>query len=142
MKLGVILNAEMSHAIASIGHLDLLGVVDAGYPIPKSVDRIDLALRQGVPSFLEVLRTVLEDFVVESIILAQETFEHSPQRAQEIQESVGQVPVRVVPHDEFKRIMHEAKAVIRTGEFTPYSNVILISGVDPQKWGTRTEHEA
>ena len=135
MKRGVILNQGINNAIASIGHLDLLGVVDAGYPTPKSVERIDLALRQGMPSFMDVLNTILQDFVVESIVLAQETCDNSPQRAQEIQEVLAGIPIRVVPHVEFKQLMHQAKAVVRSGEFTPFSNVILVSGVDAEKWG-------
>jgi D-ribose pyranase len=134
VKRGIILNEGINTAIASIGHLDLLGVVDAGYPVPLGVARIDLALRQGMPAFMDVLNTILEDFIVESFIIARETIDSSPHRAEEIREALGRCPEEVVPHVEFKQCMKQAKAVIRTGEFTPFSNVILVSGVDLPKW--------
>jgi D-ribose pyranase len=34
-----------------------------------------------------------------------------------------------MPHEAFKEKTHEAKGIIRTGEFTPYANVIFVSGV-------------
>jgi len=134
MKRGTILNQDVNTAIASIGHLDSLGIVDAGYPCPLGVMRIDLALRQGMPTFMDVLNTVLGDFIVESFTVAQETIDTSPERAAEIREALPGCPEEVVPHAEFKQRMLQAKAVIRTGEFTPYSNVILVSGVDLPKW--------
>jgi len=134
MKRGNILNEGINTAIASIGHLDTLGIVDAGYPIPLGVMRIDLALHEGSPSFMEVLNTVLGDFIVESIIIAEETLKSSPQRVEEIRTVLPGRPEEVVPHVEFKQRMKQAKAVIRTGEFTPFSNVILVSGVDLPRW--------
>jgi D-ribose pyranase len=134
MKRGNILNEGMNTAIASIGHLDTLGIVDAGYPTPLGVMRIDLALHEGCPSFMEVLNTVLGDFIVESIIIAEETLKTSPHRVEEIRAVLPGRPEEVVPHAEFKQRMKQAKAVIRSGEFTPFSNVILVSGVDLPRW--------
>jgi D-ribose pyranase len=134
MKRGLILNQGINTAIASIGHLDLLGIVDAGYPIPPSVERIDLALREGVPPFMEVLTTILDDFVVESYLIAQETCQHSPRRAGQIREVLNGLPHQTIAHTEFKQRMLQAKAVIRSGEFTAFSNVILVSGVDLERW--------
>jgi len=37
--------------------------------------------------------------------------------------------VELVSHEELKRLSQKAAAVVRTGEFTPYANVILYSGV-------------
>jgi D-ribose pyranase len=37
--------------------------------------------------------------------------------------------VTAIPHEEFKARTAAARAVVRTGEFTPYANVILIAGV-------------
>lgn len=37
------------------------------------------------------------------------------------------VRVRAVPHAEFKEMTRQARAVVRTGEFTPYRNVIFIA---------------
>ena len=46
-----------------------------------------------------------------------------------LQKLLGDIPISHIPHKDFKRRTFEAKAIVRTGEFTPYANVILISGV-------------
>lgn len=38
-------------------------------------------------------------------------------------------PVDFVMHDRLKELSHQARGVIRTGEATPFANVILYSGV-------------
>ncbi len=37
--------------------------------------------------------------------------------------------IELVPHTEFKARTHGARAFVRSGEFTPYANVILHAGV-------------
>ncbi len=44
MKRTALLHAELSHAIASLGHGDMLVIGDVGLPIPPGPRRIDLAL--------------------------------------------------------------------------------------------------
>jgi D-ribose pyranase len=39
------------------------------------------------------------------------------------------VPVEFVSHSDFKARTASARAIVRTGEFAPYANVILVSGV-------------
>lgn len=127
-KIGT-LNKDLSDCIAGIGHTDLLVVSDAGLPIPADARRIDLAVKPGLPPFLEVLDTILEEMVVEKLIIAQETKEVSPNRYEEIVERFPNIDVELVPHDEFKKIASGAKGFVRTGEVISYSNVILVAGV-------------
>ena len=54
MKKGTVLNSEISAVISRLGHTDTLVVCDAGLPIPHSTARIDMALTQGVPTFMQV----------------------------------------------------------------------------------------
>jgi D-ribose pyranase len=129
-KIGII-NSEISAVIGAMGHTDTLVVVDAGFPIPDSTVRIDMALRPGVPTFLETLETVLEELFVEKIIVAEEIDRYSPQILAGIQKLLPGVPVEKIPHVEFKRQSGSARAIVRTGEFTPYANVILAAGA----WG-------
>ncbi len=42
-----LLNAELCHAIASMGHGGLMIACDAGFPIPSTARRIDLAIVIG-----------------------------------------------------------------------------------------------
>jgi len=108
MKKTGILNREISEVVASMGHRDALVVADAGLPVPPETRRIDLALTCGLPPFLETVRVILGELQVEEAVIAEEMLARSPQ-----------------VYD----ALRSARAVIRTGECTPYANVILISGV-------------
>jgi len=112
-----------------LGHTDQIIICDAGFPIPQEVRRIDLALEKGLPSFLDTLRVILKELCVEKIIVEKETKEVSPKRYEEIMQFLPNVKVEVISHVEFKERSKNVKAIIRTGEFTPYSNLILIAGV-------------
>lgn len=130
MRKTVLLNSNISSVISRMGHTDMLTVGDCGLPIPDGVERIDLALKKGVPAFLDVLDTILEELCVEKIILAEEIKTASPEMHAAILARFGEgVQVEYVPHVQFKQQSAQTKAVVRTGECTPYANVILCSGV-------------
>ena len=127
-KIGT-LNQPLSEVIAGLGHLDSLVVADAGLPISTGTQRIDLALTQGTPGFLETVRVILEEVTVGRAIVAEEMLTVSPKVFEQLQSLLSGVPIETIPHDEFKQLTRSARAVVRTGEFTPYANVILESGV-------------
>jgi D-ribose pyranase len=129
-KIGII-NSRISTAIASLGHNDTLTIVDAGYPVPNTTERIDLALERGVPGFLQTLKVILDELFVERIILAEEIKNHNPHILKGIQTLLPNVPIQFMPHIEFKKQVPASRAVIRTAEYTPYSNIILVAGA----WG-------
>lgn len=130
MKKQGILNSDISRVLSYMGHTDCIAVGDCGLPIPEEVERIDLALEFGVPSFMDVLRVITKDMKVEKIVLAEEIREQNPKVLGEIKELfAGQELENVfVSHTELKKQTRECKAVIRTGETTPYANIILQSG--------------
>ena len=72
VKKGKLLHPEVAKIIASIGHKQFITLADAGLPIPENLARVDLAITQGVPSFMTVLETVTSEMQVEKIILAEE----------------------------------------------------------------------
>lgn len=129
-KLGII-NQPISAVISGLGHTDTLTIADAGLPIPATTERIDLALTTGVPSFLQTLQVVLEELHVEKAIVAEEMKSVSPQIFEAVSQILGEVSIELVPHISFKEQTADSRAVIRTGEFTPYANIILVSGA----WG-------
>lgn len=129
MKKGKLINSELSSVIAKMGHTDLLTICDSGLPIPKDVQRIDLALKRGIPTFLETLETVLEELEVEEIIIANEMEEVSNNLYLEILKKFPHIKITKVKHENFKCITKNSIAIVRTGEFTPYANIILKSGV-------------
>ncbi|MBQ2924008.1 MAG: D-ribose pyranase [Anaerotignum sp.] len=131
MKKQGILNSEISRVLSYMGHTDTICIGDCGLPIPDEVERIDLALCFGEPTFMRTLEIVAEDMKVEKIILAEEIKEKNPDVLSKIQAYFAEYDVEVefVSHTELKARTHECKAVIRTGEVTPYANIILQSGV-------------
>lgn len=129
MKKGKLINSEISYVISKMGHTDMITICDSGLPIPKNVQRIDLALKEGIPSFLETLDTVLEELKVEEVIVALEMEDISPVLYGEIVERFKNVNIVKVTHEEFKKLTKDSNAVVRTGEFIPYANIILKSGV-------------
>lgn len=127
-KIGL-LNQPISSVIASLGHMDTLVISDAGLPIPPETRRIDLALTEGIPTFLDTLRAVLIEMQVERAIIAEEMLEASPGVYEAIKKILEDVPIATVTHLMFKEQTRSARAVVRTGEFTPYANIILVAGV-------------
>lgn len=125
------LNGQLSRVISETGHTDLVVVTDAGLPIPMGVERVDLAVRPGLPAFLDVLDTVLAEMVVEGATVSEEIRTHSPDMLAEIETRLTPLGVSIdfVPHDDLKQRTHAARAAVRSGEFTPYANVILHAGV-------------
>ena len=130
MKRHGILNSDISRVLSYMGHTDCICISDCGLPIPDETERIDLAVKFGVPTFMDVLKEVGNDMKIEKIVLAEEIKEHNPQVLAEITEYFkGQdVEVEYVSHVGLKQMTRECKAVIRTGETTPYANIILQSG--------------
>jgi D-ribose pyranase len=129
MKKTTLLNSDLSYIIATLGHLETLVIADAGLPIPAETVRIDLALTQGVPGAAQTLKIVLDEMKVEKVILAQEVKDRNPKFLEEVQGLLPEIPFEFVTHAEFKSKTVDARAVVRTGEFSPYANVILVSGV-------------
>ncbi len=129
MKKTGILHPELNAVIASMGHTDRLVIADSGLPIPVAVRRIDLALVAGIPTFLETLEAVLKELRVEAAIIAEEMSRRSPQLYQATQRALEGIRVQQITHEAFKGLLPGVRAVIRTGEQTPYANVILQSGV-------------
>lgn len=137
MKKGRLLNAELSHVIARLGHTDTLTIADAGLPIPAGPQRIDLALTPGTPDFMQVVNAVALEMQVESALIAEEIKQHNPQLHSELialLESLQQlqgniITVSYTSHEQFKQQTQRSQAVIRTGECSPYANVILCAGV-------------
>ena len=129
MKKTPLLQSDLSYTIATLGHLDMLVIADAGLPVPRETVRIDLALTRGVPGAVQTLKVVLDEMEVEKVILAEEVKDRNPKFLRDVQNLLPGVPVEYLTHSELKAMTKSARAVVRTGEFSPYANVILVSGV-------------
>ena len=128
MKKTPLLNIALSQMIASLGHGDMLVIGDAGLPSQPGVPLIDLALTRGIPGFIDTVHTVLSEMQVEYHLLAGELPLHNPAMAAQVAALV--LPdARQVTHEEFKQLSKGARAIVRTGECSPYANIILVAGV-------------
>lgn len=131
MKKNALLNSQLSAVIASMGHTDELVICDAGLPVPRNHQKIDLALTANIPRFLDTLRVVMEELEVEKVIVAEEMETVSPDLYQEVVKMLNDIPLIRISHESFKDHCRNQRdiAFVRTGEMTPYANIILISGV-------------
>lgn len=132
MKKTPLLNIALSRLVASLGHGDIVVIADAGLPVPKGVELIDLALTQGVPDVASTLRTLLSEMQVQNHVLAHELLlTLSPALlCIDLHHGRGDLGERtLLTHTEFKELWQQAKAIVRTGECEPYCNIALIAGV-------------
>ncbi|MCL4113256.1 UNVERIFIED_CONTAM: hypothetical protein GTU68_054495 [Idotea baltica] len=127
MKKNTLLNAKLSYVIATLGHTDEVTICDAGLPIFEESQRIDLAVVQGIPTFIDTVKATLSEMQIEGAIVAEEFKTVSPQLHEAL--CGKSIAVSYVPHEAFKVHTQQSKAVVRTGECTPYANVIFQSGV-------------
>lgn len=131
-----ILNADLSHAIASMGHTDLIMVVDAGYPIPNDTWRIDLAVTRGVPSLFDVLEVIHNELIPERVLYAENVPEMNPDMDEFLQKLYGgsAADLETIPHKDVLAYGPDAKAIVRTGSLVPWGNVVIQCGTDPKPW--------
>lgn len=132
MKKTPLLNIALSRVVASLGHGDVLMIVDAGMPVPQGVELIDLAVTHGIPDFVSVLNTVLAEMQVESHVIADEMRDKQPPALTVLDElnAGGRLgEQRLVSHESLKQLSRSARAIVRTGECQPYTNIALVAGV-------------
>ena len=149
MKRGGILNSGLSAAVSKLGHGDMILIGDVGcaFPEKETIEVIDLAVSDGIPLVADVLRTVLEELVVESYILAEESLTASADvNAKASADNVrklenllakfpnmnGPITRKILPHADIKRLWlggEQMKVFVRTGEHTPWGYIMLVAGV-------------
>ena len=131
MKKRGILNADLSRIIASMGHTDKLVICDSGLPIPRNSEIIDLALTTNIPRFLDTLKIILEELHIEGAVIAKEMCDGKNGLYENTTQMLNGAKLKKVPHEKFKELTRGKGNItfVRTGETTPYANIILISGV-------------
>lgn len=130
MKKDRLLNPHILEAVASLGHTEYFVIADCGLPIQKGVKVVDISLTAGIPRFMDVLKAVNSELVTESYYLAEEIKTKNPAILGSIKEEMGDMPCKYIPHEELKKLVADAKCVVRTGETSPYANIILVGSVN------------
>lgn len=135
MKRGTILHAELSRAVACMGHGDLMLVCDAGFPIPRDAWRVDLAVCADVPDLETVLGVLASELVTERVVYAAEMADNNPPLLERVRRLFAGCEHGTVSHEAMLgELGHRAKVVVRTGAFDPWGNIGLVSGVDVPRW--------
>ena len=128
MKRSGLLHAELAGHLARLGHTDLVVVADRGLPLPPGVPVVDLALVPGVVDLRTVLDAVLDEIVVQAhTIAAQAAGGPFPAWLDERADALGER--HEVDHEQLKVMLPGIRLAVRTGEETPYANVVLECGV-------------
>jgi D-ribose pyranase len=127
MRRNGIWHPRLAALIAGMGHGDLLVIADPGLPVPAGVEIVDLVISRGQPGFMTALRPILDELVVEAATLAEELSDEK--LIEDVTSQLGAVPLTWVTHEQLKADSAKAVAVVRTGEDTPYANIVLRAGV-------------
>ncbi|PSL37875.1 simple sugar transport system permease protein/D-ribose pyranase [Labedella gwakjiensis] len=135
MKRSGILNAPLSGALATLGHTDLILVVDAGFPIPADANRVDLAIAENLPDLRTVLGLISEEIIVEGVVRADDVVSNNPRLDEWLLSTFDDAEFSTRTHAEMLgELAQQAKVIVRTGAFEPWGNIGLICGVDVPKW--------
>jgi D-ribose pyranase len=127
MKSTGIINGRLSELLAGLRHTQAFVVTDSGFPLPARVEVVDLAVVYGVPRLSDVLDAILAEVVVQDCVIAVETAVHNPGQSTYLASVLPRA--EAVSHADLKRLAaEEARFAIRTGECTPYSNVLMRAG--------------
>jgi D-ribose pyranase len=129
VKKSGLLNPDLSSLVARAGHTQMIVIADAGLPIPDGVMRIDLSVTAGLPDLLGVLRAVLNELVIEHATVATETRVQSVVWYAALCQELPQIPLEI-SHEKLKALLPRVLAVVRTGETTAFTNVVLHCGVN------------
>jgi D-ribose pyranase len=135
MKRTGILNAQLSGALATLGHTDLILIVDAGFPIPRQAQRVDLAIAQNLPDLRTVISLVADEIIVEGVVRADDVTHNNPKLDEWLLDRFPDAEFSTRTHaDMLGELAHQAKVIVRTGAFEPWGNIGLFCGVDVPKW--------
>ncbi|PPL15868.1 D-ribose pyranase [Microterricola pindariensis] len=135
MKRNGILNAELSGALGTLGHTDLILIVDAGFPIPRDAHRIDLAIAANLPDLRQVISLIAEEIIVEGVVRADDVPSNNPRLDDWLKERFADAEFTTRPHAEvLGELAKQAKVIVRTGAFEPWGNIGLFCGVDVPRW--------
>jgi D-ribose pyranase len=124
-----ILNPALLEMLGRFRHTNLLVIVDRGFPSWPDIATVDISLMDDVPTVRQVLRAVVAQCVVGAAWMAEECKQHNPSGViDEYQRLLDRVPIQFEPHHSaFKARVSRAIGLIRTGDTTPFGNIVLES---------------
>jgi len=123
------LNPHLLALLARVRHTNALVIADRGFPSWPGVETVDISLVDGVPTVLQVLAAVRQNHLITSAFMAREFSRENGAAAQAaLRSALAGVALTREPHLALKRRVPQAIGIIRTGDTTPYANLVLFSG--------------
>jgi D-ribose pyranase len=124
-----ILNPSLNHLLSRVRHTNMLVIADRGFPFWPMIETIDLSLVDGVPTVLQVFAAVRDNAVFGKAYMAQEFLENNaPETVSAFAKAFEGIPLEHEPHEAvFKKRIPGAIGLVRTGDTTQYSNIVLVS---------------
>ncbi|MGE4485561.1 MAG: D-ribose pyranase [Oscillospiraceae bacterium] len=127
MKKSGILNSKLMQGITSLGHYDIVFICDSGFPIPKGMDYVDLAIVENLPTMPQVLTAVLSEAIFSDYYIPDNMEARNPGSYKIVTELLSKQECKKVPFSELRELALTAKLFIRTGDCRPCSNIVLVS---------------
>lgn len=126
-----ILNPHVLDLVARVRHTNTLVIADWAFPFWPEIETVDISLTHGIPRVLDVLDLLAANFQIGRIWQAEEfssvNTAEAAARFQQSFDAISGVEITRLPHVEFKKLVPGAIGLIRTGDPTPYGNLILES---------------
>lgn len=123
-----ILNPHILSLLSRVRHTNTVVIADRGFPFWPQIETVDISLVDGIPTVLQVLAAVRQNFAVGGAFMAGEFLANNGKAARSaFSKAFEGVPLMHEPHVEFKKRVPNAIGIIRTGDRTQYANVILLS---------------
>ena len=133
MKKSGILNAQLLCELTKLRHGDKMMICDAGFPIPKGGNVVDVSLVAGLPSFPQTLEAVVNELVFESYAVMDVMAEKNPAYYRLTTELFPAQARAEVPMRALLDMAQDVKLFVRTGELRPASNLLLTSASGTQR---------
>lgn len=129
-KTNKILNPKLNSVISGMKWGEILIIADAGLPVPKQVDKLDLSICSGKPVLEDLLPLIKDSLVFDKVIVASEMEKANEKKFSYVKEMFGDKFETMGNLDWEEQLLPKATLVVQTGETTPYGNVIFVAGLD------------
>lgn len=127
LKTGI-LNPHINSLLARVRHTNTLVIADRGFPFWPQIETVDITLIDDLPRVLEVLAAIRGNFNIGHAFMAEEfRATNKPEVQAAFERGLAGIPLEFEPHIDFKKRVPHAIGLIRTGDTTPYANMILES---------------
>jgi D-ribose pyranase len=123
-----ILNPQINSLLSRVRHTNTLVIADRGFPFWPTIETVDISLIDGIPTVLEVLRAVQQNFVIGKAWMAEEFLANNTKQViDQYASAFDGIEFTHEPHVDFKHRVPQSIGLIRTGETIQYANMILES---------------